>query len=162
MEPIFNFTDGDRSNQSYPERFVKPADPSADIAEVAFRKPRSHFAAQVILDRVGHEDRAAFALEVARVELGGVQDTLVERRQAPGRFCRHYSKVERNIETVLTLLFLLPGKFCEFPIGRGFVLKEEPLSLAIDFVAIQIVFVRPVSVVRDDAQLPAGDTPTFA
>ena len=86
MEPIFNFTDGDRPNQPYPERFIKPANPSTDIAQVAFRKPRSHFAAQVILDRVGHEDRAAFALEVAGVELGGVEDTLVERRQAPGGF----------------------------------------------------------------------------
>jgi hypothetical protein len=57
---------------------------------------------------------------------------------------------------------LLLGKFSEFPISRGFVLKEKPLSLAIDFVAIQIVLVRPVSVVRDDAQLSAGNTPTFA
>ena len=52
-------------------------------------------------------------------------------------------------------LFLLPGKFCRFPIACGFVLKEEPLSLAIDFVAVQIVLVRPVSVVRDHAQLSA-------
>ena len=58
--------------------------------------------------------------------------------------------------------FLLLGKFSEFPIGRGFVLKEKPLSLAIDFVAIQIVLVRPVSVVRDDAQLPAWHWLTFA
>jgi hypothetical protein len=43
---------------------------------------------------------------------------------------------------------LLLGKFCEFPIGSGFVLKEKALSLAIDFVAIQRVLVRPVSVVR--------------
>ena len=40
----------------------------------------------------------------------------------------------------------------EFPIGRGNVLKEEPLALAVDFVAIQIVLVCPVSVVRDYSQ----------
>jgi hypothetical protein len=51
------------------------------------------------------------------------------------------------------LFSLLPRKFREFPIGSGLVLKEEPLSLAIDFVAIQIVLVRPVSVVRDYTQL---------
>ena len=40
----------------------------------------------------------------------------------------------------------------KFPIGRGNVLKEEPLSLAVDFVAVQIVLVCPVSVVRDYSQ----------
>jgi hypothetical protein len=49
--------------------------------------------------------------------------------------------------------FLANLKSGESPISSGFVLKEEPLSLAIDFVAIQIVLVRPVSVVRDDGQL---------
>ena len=41
----------------------------------------------------------------------------------------------------------------KFPIGRGNVLKEEPLSLAVDFVAVQIVLVCPVSVVRDYSQI---------
>jgi hypothetical protein len=102
---------------------------SSDLVD--FRPVKTHglFGSKAFLDRVGHEYRAAFALEVAGVELGGVQDTLVERRQAPGRFCRHYSKVEGNIETVLPLFFLLPGKFRKFPIGSGFVLKEEPFRL---------------------------------
>jgi hypothetical protein len=59
--------------------------------------------------------------------------------------------VDGNIETVLPFFFLLLGKLCEFPISSGLVLKEEPLSLAIDFVSIQIVVVRPVSVARADA-----------
>ena len=122
---------------------------------MAFREPRSHFAVQVILNRFGHVDRTAFALEVARVELGGVQHTLLEWRQAPGRFRCQCSEVERNFEPVLPLFSLLPGKLREFPMGGALVLEKEPLSLAIDFVAIQIVLVRPASVVRDDAQLPA-------
>jgi hypothetical protein len=52
-------------------------------------------------------------------------------------------------------LFFAAGQVLRVSIGSGFVLKEEPLSLVIDFVAIQIVLVRPVSVVRDDAQLSA-------
>ena len=49
----------------------------------------------------------------------------------------------------------------EFPIGGGNVLEKEPLSLAIDFVAIQIVLVRPVSVVRDYAQFSARHARSF-
>src|SRR5271165_2660633 len=98
---------------------------------------------------------------VSTLELRSVQDGFVKWRQALGRFGRHYSKVERNVETVLALFFLLLGKLREFAIGRGLVLKEEPLSLAIDFVAIQIVLVRPVSVVRDYAQLSARHARSF-
>ena len=88
-------------------------------------------------------------------ELGRVQDAFVEWCQALSSFYCHHSKIERNIETVLPLFSLLLGEFCEFPIGSSLVLKEQPFSLPIDFVAIQVVLVRPVSVVRDYAQLSA-------
>jgi uncharacterized membrane protein YraQ (UPF0718 family) len=119
---------------------------------VALRKTRPHFAAQVVFDSVGHKDRAAFALEMGGVKLGGVQYGFIERRQALGRLNRHDPQLERNIEAVLPLLFLPLCQLGKFPIGRGKVLKEEPLSLAVDFLAVQIVLVCPVSVVRDYSQ----------
>jgi uncharacterized membrane protein YraQ (UPF0718 family) len=89
------------------------------------------------------------------VKLGGVQYVFIERRQALGRLNRHDPRLQRNIEAILGLLFLPLCKLGEFPIGRGNVLKEEPLSLAVDFVAVQVVLVRPVSVVRNYSQVSA-------
>jgi hypothetical protein len=72
---------------------------------VALRKTRPHFAAQVVFDSVGHKDRAAFALEMGGVKLGGAQYGFIERRQL--------------------------GKF---PIGRGKVLKESDATIVVPLI----------------------------
>jgi hypothetical protein len=81
----------------------------------------------------------------------------IERVAMEGRELQQRENVLRSrgiLSPSCPLFSLLPGELREFPTGGAVVLEKEPLSLAIDFVAIQIVLVRPVSVVRDDAQSP--------
>src|SRR5262249_44332195 len=138
MQPRFNLLDRHGLDQAIPELALKPRDPSFNVEKVTSGKSGPLLNRQILVDSSSDRNRVFFLLEMRSIELGGIQNTLVERLEPLGGFHSHHPEVKGHVQSGGPLLLLLLLKLSEFLLGSFFRSEIDPLSAPVDFVSVQV------------------------